>query len=106
MLADGVIVLIQYQAQPHTVARARQELSQLIATVVANEPECRGIRMHQDMDDSTRFLLYEQWTDRASFDGPHMQTAHLQAFMIAARALFTGPPVIGYCRLTDDVTPH
>ncbi|MBA3316479.1 MAG: antibiotic biosynthesis monooxygenase [Gemmatimonadales bacterium] len=46
-----------------------RELTELIATVVAPEPDCRGIRLYQDPTDPTLILLSEQWTGR---DAKHL----------------------------------
>ena len=94
MTSTPVVVTIRYQAQPGQEMRAREALSALVATVVANEPDCRGIQLLQDPDDDTRILLYERWASREAYAGPHMQTPHLSAFMVAARELFAGPPVM------------
>lgn len=98
-----VVVIIQYLAQPGQEAQTRQALRELIATVVATEPDCLGIRLHEDPDNAARILLYERWRTRASYTGPHMQTPHLQAFMVAARALVAGPPTIEFWNLVDDL---
>jgi quinol monooxygenase YgiN len=102
MTHDPTIVVIHYQAQPGQGAAARRELAALIATVVREEPECLGIQLHQDLDDETRFLLYETWTSRGAYTGPHMQTPHIHAFIKAAPTLFTGPPAITFWQRTDD----
>jgi len=105
MTPHPVVVTIRYQAQPGQEQRTRAALSTLIATVVANEPDCLGIRLHQDPDDASRILLYERWQSRESYTGPHMDTPHLRAFMLAARELLAGPPTIEHWALVDDVAP-
>lgn len=101
--ADPVTVVITYQAQVGQDTVALRELTTLIATVVANEPACMGIRLHQDADDDTRFLLYERWTDRDAYTGPHMRTPHLQAFIEKAPAFLAGPPDITFWEVIEDV---
>ena len=105
MTPHPVVVAIRYQAQPGQAERTRAALSTLIATVVAHEPDCLGIRLHQDADEASRILLYERWTSRESYMGPHMDTPHLRAFMVTARELLAGPPTIEYWELLDDVVP-
>jgi len=105
-MADSPIaVIINYTAQPGQGSRARAELTALVKQVVALEPDCRGIRVYQDPGDDTRILLYELWTSREAFEGPHMQTPHIGAFMAKARDFIAGPPTIEFWRLTDDVVP-
>lgn len=103
MAQDPVVVVIHYQAQPGQSARARSELGALIREVVTLEPDCLGIRLHVDTGDASRFLLYERWTSQAAYTGPHMRTPHLGAFIAKAGEFLTGPPVIDYWHLTDDV---
>lgn len=96
MAERGIVVVITYQAQPGKGEVARRELRALIAEVLEREPACLGITLHQDPDDDTRFLLYERWTDRASYTGPHMQTAHIQSFIARAPGFAAGPPAITF----------
>jgi quinol monooxygenase YgiN len=103
MLTRPVFVVIHYQAQPGQGAAAHRELAALIATVVREEPDCLGIQLHQDVEDDTRFLLYERWTSREAYSGPHMKTPHIQAFIQKAPAWFAGPPAISFWQLTDDI---
>jgi quinol monooxygenase YgiN len=102
MASAPVTVIITYQAQPGKGSRARDELAALINEVVAKEPACLGIRLYQDPDDDTRILLYEQWTDRETYAGPHMQTPHIGAFMSKAREFLAGPPAIAYWTLATE----
>lgn len=103
MAAEPVTVVISYRAQAGQGARALSELGALIREVVAREPDCLGIRLHQDPDDDTRLLLYEAWSSRAAYSGPHMQTPHLGAFIAKAREFLAGPPTIEFWRLDADV---
>lgn len=98
--------MIRYQAQPGKGAVVRRKASALVATVVAEEPACFGIRLYQDADDDTRFLLYERWKDKATYVGPHMQTPHLQTFREEAQELLTGPPEITFWRLVREERPR
>ncbi len=99
----SVIVVIRYQARPDQIAAAHQTLADLIATVVRTEPDCLGIRMHQETADPTRILLWEEWTTEAAFTGPHSVTPHLTAFKARARELYAGPPEISFWRETERV---
>jgi len=92
--AEYVTVIIEYRTLPDSVAPAFAEIEGLIRTVVASEPDCHGIRLLQDTQDPTRMLLYEEWSSREAYFGPHLLTAHLCAFKAKAPSLFAGPPVI------------
>ena len=96
MTQPSVTVLIEYRALPDRVARAVSELDLLLATVVANEPDCFGIRLLQDPMDEARVLLYEEWSSREAYLGAHLQTPHIKAFMARASELFSGRPTIQF----------
>jgi len=99
MSKEAVIVLIEYRARPGQEEAARSALTALVATVVAREPDCHGITMLDHADDPARILLYERWTDRQTYLGPHMKTPHLVEFIGRAGELFTGPPEITFWTL-------
>lgn len=96
MPRNSIKVLIVYQAQPGRASDGLSALSTLVATVVAEEPACLGITIHQDVSDPTRILLDEEWIDKPSYVGPHMQTPHIRAFIQTAPELFAGPPDISF----------
>lgn len=60
---------------------------------------CLGIWFHQSVDDETKFLVYERWTDKTAYVGPHMQTPYMQAFLQKAGSLFAATPSITFWRL-------
>lgn len=94
--APGVTVVIEYRALPGSVELAVRELDALVATVVAKEPDCRGIRLLRETGDPARVLLVEEWTSREAYLGPHFQTPHLTAFKAKAASLFAGAPRIEF----------
>lgn len=90
------IVIVRYQALPDQVETAQREIATLVATVLASEPACGGIRMLQDSADPARFMLVEDWPSQDVFLGPHMQQPHIQAFIQSAGAFLAGPPDISF----------
>jgi quinol monooxygenase YgiN len=96
MPGDGVVVLIEYRALPGHEAVAQQELTALVAVVVRNETDCAGIEILRDMDDGARFILYERWSSREAYTGPHLRTPHILEFIAKAGAFMAGPPTITY----------
>jgi len=96
-----VIVHIAYRAQPGKAEFASVELAKLIAVVQSKESGCLGITLHQNRDEPERFLLVERWKDRATFEGPHMQTTHLQAFIASAMGFLAGPPEMSFWEAVD-----
>ena len=91
-----VTVVIEYRALPASVGQAVSELDALVATVVATEPHCRGIRLLRDTGDPARVLLVEEWTSREAYQGPHFHTPHITAFKAKAATLFAGAPKIEF----------
>jgi quinol monooxygenase YgiN len=92
----GAVVILSYRSHPDHAATARREIASLIATVQDIEPDCGGITMLQDASDPTRFTLIEHWPSQEVFLGPHMQQAHIQAFIQSAGAFLAGPPDISF----------
>lgn len=98
----GVVVTVAYRARADRVDVARAQIRALVDSVLAREPECAGIRMLQDADDATRFLLVEHWPGRDVFLGPHMQQPHIREFIAGAGEFLAGPPDIAFW---DDLGP-
>lgn len=96
MPADEVIVLIEYRALPGRENVAQEELARLVAIVVENEPDCSGIEILRDVDDGTRFVLYERWSSREAYTGPHMRTPHILEFIGKAADFMAAPPAITF----------
>lgn len=90
------VVIVRYRSLPDQTEAARRELGALVATVLAQEPECGGITLLQDAQDPTGFTLLEHWPSQELFLGPHMQQPHLQAFIQRAGAFLAGPPDISF----------
>lgn len=96
------IVMVHYRSQPGSSDEARREIGTLVATVLAQEPECRGITFLQDAADPTRFVLIERWPSQELFLGPHMQQPHIQQFIRKAGTFLAGPPDISFWHATRD----
>jgi quinol monooxygenase YgiN len=91
---DPVTVTVTYRTQPGKEALAHRELSELIAIVQDREPACLGITLLRHHDDPTQVLLLERWASKADYEGDHMQTEHLRAFIGRAPGFLAGPPAI------------
>ena len=96
MAGTTVTVLVVYRAHAGKAADGLSALTCLVATVVAEERDCLGIRVCRSLDDPDRILLLEEWTSRDAYLGPHFQTPHLKEFIAGAPALFAGPPEISF----------
>jgi quinol monooxygenase YgiN len=100
--APTTTVAITYQAQPDQVENAVRALSNLIEIVVDTEPDCFSIQLYQDPADPARIFLFEEWTSREAYLGPHLQTPHLLAFKASSGPLFVGPPERSFWRLQTE----
>lgn len=94
----AITVLILFQAKSGMEERVRQAMLVLIPPVLA-EPNCISVNFHQDSDDPTRFMLYENWADKDYYTGEHMQTPHIRAYLQQTDELLVEPPHIMFYQM-------
>lgn len=97
---NAVTVVVTCKIKPELLADARQALEAVIRQVMANEPACRGIRVHEDPRLPQRWLIVEQWDSEEAFTGPHMQQPHMLAFLKTAETFLEGPADFAFWRET------
>jgi len=85
-----VTVVITCAIMPGKMEVAIRELKTVIKIVMLQEKACQGIWIHQDPDNPKRLLIIENWESKEIFLGPHMQTAHMIAFMKTAESFLDG----------------
>ena len=95
-MGSSVVVLVRYRALPGREQTALHEISELVATVRAREPECGGIKILRHWAEPTQITLIEEWPSRETFLGPHMQRPHIESFIQRAGAFLEGPPDISF----------
>ena len=100
MTIEPVTVVITCAIKPDMLETARRELEAVIKTVMADEPACHGIRVHEDPRNPQRWLIIENWASEEIFTGPHMQTPHMQAFLKKAEGFLDGVAEFGFWRET------
>jgi quinol monooxygenase YgiN len=93
-----VSVVITCAIKPEMLETARRELEAIIKIVMANEPACHGIRVHEDSKNPQRLMIIEYWDSEEVFSGPHMQTPHMQSFLKKAEAFLDGVAEFGFWR--------
>jgi quinol monooxygenase YgiN len=98
MQTHQVTVLIHLQLLPDCVEQGRSDLLDLAREVRKVEPDCLAIEMAQDVDDSTKITMIEKWSSREAYEGPHMSSPHMQAFIAKSSRYFVGPPEIAFCQ--------
>jgi quinol monooxygenase YgiN len=95
---EPVTVLITCTLKAEQLEAARRELAAVIEIVLAREPACRGIRVHEDPRNPRRLMIIENWESEEIFTGPHMQTPHMQTFLKKAEGFLDGPADFGFWR--------
>jgi quinol monooxygenase YgiN len=96
--SQNLIVLVKYKTLPSMSEDAIAGLTKLIEAV-KNEPNFVNITLHTDPKNSSNILLYEEWSDKAYYNGDHMNTKHLRSFMEDSRAYLAGPPEISQWKI-------
>ena len=98
MSPPPVTVLIRTKLLPESIEQGKQDLLDLATTVRRVESDCLAIELAQDLDDPTNLTMIEQWSSREAYEGPHMQSPHMQSFIEKSSRYFAGPPEITFCR--------
>lgn len=71
----------------------RDQLKEVLLSLIAptrSEEGCISYSLHQDCDDPSVFMFYENWASREALD-VHLQTPHLQGLAARADELFAAP---------------
>lgn len=97
MDSQEVTVLVRMQLLPDAIEQGKSDLLDLAEEVRRAEPDCLAIEMAQDVDDPTRITMIEKWSSRQAYEGPHMQSPHMLAFIDSSARHFIGPPEISFC---------
>ena len=95
-----IVVLVKYKTLPGKEKEALLALKTLVDKV-KKEPHYVSILIHVDPQDASNILLYEQWANDVYYKGEHMQTTHLQQFMLDARSFLGGPPDISFWNIAS-----
>lgn len=74
-------IVANIKAAPDKADLVRTELERLI-DITRNENGCLQYDLHQDNDDPTHFMFYENWESRELWQN-HMNAPHLKEYMAA-----------------------
>lgn len=74
-------IVASIRARAGRVELVRDELVRLIG-VTRGEAGCVQYDLHQDNEDPSRFLMFENWESREQWRA-HMEAPHLRAFLSA-----------------------
>lgn len=100
-IQKDLIVLVEYNIQPTKSNDAIAGLTELIENVT-KEPHFVSIKLHTDLEDNSKILLYEVWSDEIYYNTAHMQTEHLQKFIEDSKAFLAGPPNISQWKIKKE----
>jgi len=69
MHPDPFVVLATFQIKEGQQEVFKASLLELgVKACLESEPDCLTLWAHQDTENSTKFMLYEHWTNRRSFE--------------------------------------
>lgn len=89
MTNGKITVLALIKAKQGAEEQVRAELTSLVAPT-RSEPGCISYDLHQDTDDKSSFMFYENWTSKAALD-EHLQMPYFKALIAKADTLFAQP---------------
>ena len=100
MTQSHVTVLAELRLLPNCIEQGKRDLLKFANTVRRKESDCLAIELLQDLDDPTRVTLKEVWKDRGAYEGPHLKTSHMQAFIEKSSQYFDGAAHVSFCNGT------
>lgn len=100
MRRPDVTVVVHLRLLPDFIEKGKKNLLKFAETVRRQEPECALIEVAQDIDDPTRITMIERWSNREAYEGPHLQTEHMKAFVDESSQYFDGPASISFYEAT------
>ncbi len=80
LIVTGVVVV------GHASVDELKVLAAKLAVATRAEPGCRTYGLYQDIEEHTRFRIYEEW-DNASALAAHFGTPHMAEFNAAVKGL-------------------
>ncbi len=80
-MTTQLTIIARIKAESEHTALVRSELTKLIEPTL-NEAACINYDLHQDNEDPSLFLFYENWTSRELWLA-HMETEHIKAYLAA-----------------------
>ncbi len=89
MPSKRVTLIARILAKPGLQAQVKEVLLSLLGPT-RSEAGCISYTLHQDCDDDTVFMFYENWESKEALD-QHLQTPHLQGLVARADELFAAP---------------
>lgn len=91
-MSDPFIVIARVEVRPDARELFVAAAGECIAAT-RHEQGCLAYEIHESVTQPGRFVSYASWETRSDIDR-HMRSEHMVAFLEAARACVTAPPVI------------
>ncbi len=92
MSNQRITVMARIKAKKGMEKKIKEELLSLVGPT-RSEKGCINYDLHQSADDSSLFMVYENWKDMKSLDR-HLEMPYLKAFMEKAKKSLRGPAQI------------
>ena len=89
MSPEQITLIAKVKAKEGLEETLKNELTALLEPT-GKEAGCITYNLHQNSEDKSLFMFYENWTSQQALD-EHLQTPHLKAFLAKADALLDGP---------------
>ena len=89
MSSKKVTIVAKIKAKAGLQDQVKDVLLSLIGPT-RSEKGCITYCLHQDCDDDSVFMFYENWASKEALE-EHLQTPHLQALVARADELFAEP---------------
>lgn len=89
MSSKKVTIVAKMKAKPGMQDQVKDVLLALIGPT-RSEEGCVFYNLHQDCDDHSAFMFYENWVSREALD-EHLQTPYLKDLIARADDLFAAP---------------
>lgn len=100
MRRTEVTVLAYLRLDPEFIEQGMRDLLKFARTVKRTEKACTAIEIVQDLDEPHKVTMIERWSDRAAYEGPHLQTKHMKAFIEQSSRYFDGPARVAFGQAT------
>lgn len=89
MPQNQVTVVARFKAKADMIEEAKQALLALVSPT-RSESGCINYDLHQDSNDPTQFLFYENWKSQSDLD-EHLDKPYLEALGKKSPQLFVEP---------------
>jgi quinol monooxygenase YgiN len=83
------VVLVRLALKPERTDAFKQAILKNAAASVRNEPNCHRFDVCQNESKPAEWMLYEVYTDRASFDFHHQQPHFLEYSAVAQECVLS-----------------